>query len=178
MMRKSKRSLSSDELQSGSTVVGRMVDASAMGEIRRYELGVEALSELAAETVPMLGTGDYHRQPALMMRLAGISMSAWGEEVPHDMTQWVYPVRWSMFLWMSLSRILELTEHLAVRRPKAQWQQVHDAITAWRDSWGDDHRALDAEARFSTITGLTRGTESRVAFLHTSLVKMLSGVQA
>jgi hypothetical protein len=175
---KTERSVAGNRVPTGAMVAAQVTDPCEMAEVRRYELAVEALCELVTETVPLLGKGDYRLQPNFMVRLAGISMAAWGDRLPDDMSRWIYPVRWSMFLWMCLSRILELTEQLAVSHPRAQWHQVHDTIISWRDSWGDDSRARYAQARFATLTGLAQGKEDRATFLHESLLKVLCDVQA
>jgi hypothetical protein len=149
-----------------------------LSEFRRYELGVEALCELAVDATLVLGKGVRMVTPELMHRLSGVTLAAWGEVVPEDLSRYTYSIRLPKFIWMCLSRVLELTSLLALHDPRAQWQQVHETVEAWLDSWGDDERGKMARARFSTLTGLTQGPEARVQFMHSSLVKALSVVQA
>ena len=159
-------------------VVAKLVSERQFSEFRRYELGVEALCELAVDATLCLGRGVRNVSPDLMCRLSGITLAAWGEDVPADLSRWTYSIRLPKFIWMCLSRVLELTSLLALHDPRAQWNQVHETVEAWLDSWGDDERAKMARTRFSTLTGITQGQEARAQYMHSSLVRALSAVQA
>jgi hypothetical protein len=167
---------------SGQSVAATLVSTARFDKIRRYELGVEALCELASEITLTLAGSDSMRGPdamaAFVHRYWGISYASRGQPVPAGVFEAPARMRTTALLWLCLERILELTDYLGRHAAGAQWRQFHEIIHAWRDSWGDDTRARIAQARFSTLTGLTREGEARVEYMHSALVKALSIVGA
>ena len=152
---------------------------------RRYELGVEALCELICEILSSLAQmGELEQAAAkkvsssFAQRFSGISLAVANPAVMLDMDGWVPPMTTGRLLWMCLKRVLEFTQALSERDPKAYWHQLHDIVEAWRDAWGDDRRAQIAQTRFSTLTGITRRHQSKLRYMHEALVKALSEVQA
>jgi hypothetical protein len=148
---------------------------------RCHEFGVEGLSELATEILIGIADADYlHPRNAgaeLVQRYWGISYASLGKETPAAL-RGMGPLPALMVLSMCLERISVLTRELASKDEESHWPQVHDMVVAWRDSWGDDERARMAQARFSTLTGLTRGKQTRAAYLNSALIAALSVVQA
>jgi hypothetical protein len=159
----------------------RLVRLRSLDRVRRYEFGVEALCELTTEMLIAIGrSADARGQgaaPSFVHRYWGISFAAWGSDMPEGI-QGIAPVPLQMLLWMCLERISELTHALGELKPHTHWQQVHEMVGAWRDSWGNDDRAKHAQARFSTLTGITRGSQQRGEYLRASLIEALSVVQA
>jgi len=164
----------------GSAIVAEMVGNSALNEVRRAELGVEALCELVTDLSHVIAAGESHRPVAAdyRLRLAGIQCAVSGEGLPWEVPENAYLMTAGMLLWTSLSRILEMTSLLALRHSISQWMGVHEVITTWRDCWGDDDRAGYALLRFSTLTGLVQGKRKKAAFLNDSLVQVLSVIRA
>jgi hypothetical protein len=166
----------------GHRVAAAYIDGDRFDKTLRYELGVEALCELASEITVGLASSDRLRGPdalaSFVHRYWGISYASRGEHVPPSAFGTAARMRTTALLWLCLERILELTDHLGRHAGGAQWRQFHEIIHAWRDSWGDDGRARIAQARFSTLTGLTREGEARVEYMHSALVKALSIVGA
>jgi hypothetical protein len=148
---------------------------------RCHEFGVEALCELSTEIlVAVAGADDDQRFNAgadLVRRYWGISYAALGKETPQGL-RGMGPLPALMLLWMCLERISVLTRELAMQNENSNWPQVHEMVVAWRDCWGNDDRATMAQARFSTLTGLTRGSQKRAAYLNSALIAALSVVQA
>jgi hypothetical protein len=161
--------------------IGRLVRLRSLDRVRRYEFGVEALCELTTELLITIGRSrDAQRQgaaPGFLQRYWGISFAAWGSDMPEGILG-MAPVPLQMLLWMCLERISELTHTLGELSQQTHWRQVHEMVGAWRDSWGEDERAKYAQARFSTLTGLTRGSQQPGEYLRASLIEALSVVQA
>jgi hypothetical protein len=158
-----------------------LADTETFTMTRCHELGVEALCELATEILlAVAGADDEQRFNAgadLVRRYWGISYAALGKETPLGLRS-MGPLPAPMLLWMCLERISALTRELAMQNENSNWPQVHEMVAAWRDSWGNDERAKIAQARFSTLTGLTRGSQKRAAYLNSALIAALSVVQA
>lgn len=167
---------------SGHDVAAALIAGDHFDKTLRYELGVEALCELASEmTVALACSGTVRGADALasfVHRYWGISYASRGQHIPPSAFATPARMRTTALLWLCLERILELTDYLGRNAGGAQWRQFHEIIHAWRDSWGDDARARIAQARFSTLTGLTRDGEARVEYMHSALVKALSIVGA
>jgi hypothetical protein len=148
---------------------------------RSHEFGVEALCELATEILVAVSGADdgqrFNADPILVRRYWGISYSALGKETPQAL-RGMGPLPALMLLWMCLERISVLAHELALQNENSHWPQVHEMVVAWRDCWGDDDRAQMAQARFSTLTGLTRNGQKRAAYLNSALIAALSVVQA
>jgi hypothetical protein len=161
-----------------SAVIARLISPQQLDSVRRYELGVEALCELAGDAARVLENGSGEVPTEFFTRYSGLSMAARGEEVPADLRRFTRPMRASKMLAMCLSRVQEFTRHLAQYHSRAQWQDVLEIVDAWINSWGDDERSRYAQARFSTLTGLVRGHEPWVGYMYSALIKSLSEVQA
>jgi hypothetical protein len=148
---------------------------------RRHELGVEALCELATEILVAVADSDddqrFNAPARFVHRYWGISYTALGKETPPGL-RGMGSLPALMLLWMCLERISVLTRELASQNENSNWPQVHEMVVAWRDCWGDDERAKIAQARFSTLTGLTRGGQKRSTYLNSALIAALSVVQA
>jgi hypothetical protein len=153
----------------------------ALTMTRLHELGVEALCELATEILLAVSDSEdeqrFNAPAELVHRYWGISYTALGKETPPGL-RGMGSLPALMLLWMSLERILVLTRELALQNENSNWPQVYEMVVAWRDCWGDDERASIAQARFSTLTGLTRGAQKRAAYLNSALIAALSVVQA
>ncbi len=150
----------------------------ALDRIRRYELAVEAFCQLSSEVLQRATRKD-EAAPALLIRQYWrFSYGAWGEPAPELVASRVTQMNMGKLLWSCLTRVVELTDDLVRRKQQGHWQLVRDVIIAWRDAWGDDDTAKFAQARFSTLTGLSRGSEERITFMNTALIKTLSEVQA
>jgi hypothetical protein len=154
-------------------------------EWRRYEFGVEALCELACDILSSLTDSAEIDQAtcrrvsdSFARRFSGINLAVANPQLALSMEGWVAPVSVGKLLWLSLKRVMEFSELLADKEPTGQWRQIYDIIEAWRDAWGDDKRACMAQARFSTLTGITRGRQSKLRYMHDALIKALSVVQA
>lgn len=152
---------------------------------RRYELGVEALCELICDIlVSLTQAAELDKSAArrastdFAQRFSGFSLAVANPTVMLNMDGWVPPMSTGRLLWMCLKRVLEFTEALSERDSTAHWRQIHEIVEAWRDAWGDDKRAQIAQARFSTLTGITRGHQNKLHYMHEALVKALSEVQA
>ena len=148
---------------------------------RCHEFGVEALCELATEILVAVAAADddqrFDAAPELVRRYWGISYTALGRQTPPGLLgMGLLPAL--MLLWMCLERVSVLTHELALQNENSNWPQVHEMVVAWRDCWGEGERAKMAQARFSTLTGLTRGTQRRAAYLNSALITALSIVQA
>jgi len=158
-----------------------LAKAEALTMTRRHEFGVEALCELATEILVAVVEADdeqrFNARAELVRRYWGISYSALGRDTPPGL-RGMGPLPALMLLWMCLERISVLTRELAMQLENSNWPQVHDMVVAWRDCWGDDERAKIAQARFSTLTGLTRDGQKRAAYLNSALIAALSVVQA
>ena len=166
----------------GQAVAAALIAGERFDKTLRYELGVEALCELSSEIAVALACSGNVRGPDAMAsfvhRYWGISYASRGGYVPQSAFATPSRMRTTALLWLCLERILELTDYLGRLSGGAQWRQFHEIIHSWRDSWGDDTRARIAQARFSTLTGLTRDGEARVEYMHSALVKALSIVGA
>ncbi len=145
---------------------------------RRYELAVEAFCQLSSAVLQRATRKEEAAPASLVRQYWQFSYGAWGEPAPDLVAS--RPTRMNMgkLLWLCLTRVIELTDDLVRRRKHGNWQLVRDVIIAWRDAWGDDDTAKFAQARFSTLTGLSRGTEERITFMNSALIKALSEVQA
>jgi hypothetical protein len=161
--------------------VADFATAEALSMTRCHEFGVEALCELTTEILmAVAGCDDDQRlnaSSALVRRYWGISYSAIGKDTPPGL-RGMGPLPALMLLWMCLERISILTRELALQNENSNWPQVHEMVVAWRDCWGDDERSKIAQARFSTLTGLTRGAQNRATYLKSALITALSVVQA
>lgn len=153
----------------------------ALNITRCHEFGVEALCELATEIlIAVAAAHDAQRleaRSALVRRYWGLSYAALGRQTPPGL-RGMGPLPALMLLWMCLERVSALTRELALQNENSNWPQVHEMVVAWRDCWGEGDRAKMAQARFSTLTGLTRGTQKRTAYLNSALIAALSVVQA
>ena len=150
----------------------------ALDQTRRYELAVEAFCQLSSKVLERAIRKDEAAPAFLVQQYWKFSYGAWGEPAPDMVAS--RPTRMNMgkLLWLCLTRVIELTDDLVRRRQHGGWQLVRDVIIAWRDAWGDDDTARFAQARFSTLTGISRGDEERITFMNTALIKALSEVQA
>jgi hypothetical protein len=147
-------------------------------EVRRCELGVEAICQLTTDVLAI--SAKNHEAPApvhLVRRYWGISHAASAE----PLSDWARAAQMSagMLLWMCLARAIDLTKDLVRVHAKDRWKEVQEVIVAWQDAWGNDARAKYAQASFSTLTGIVRGAkEPYGAYMHAALVMALSDVQA
>jgi hypothetical protein len=161
--------------------VAEMAAPASLSVTRCHEFGVEALCELATELLIALAEADddqrFDARPELVRRYWGISYSSLGKETPPGL-RGMGALPALMLLWMCLERVSVLTRELALQNENSNWPQVHEMVVAWRDCWGEGERARMAQARFSTLTGLTRGTQRRAAYLNSALIAALSVVQA
>src|SRR5260370_16813899 len=140
-----------------------------MDDVRRYELGVEAICQLTTDVLAISAKNHETEAPAhLVRRYWGISHAASAEALP-DLAR---PARMSagMLLWMCLTRAIDLTKDLVRVHAKDRWQEVQEVIVAWQDAWGNDARAKYAQASFTTLTGIVPGTkENYTPYLHPPL---------
>jgi hypothetical protein len=150
----------------------------ALDRTRRYELAVEAFCQLASEVLQRATRKDAAAPPSLIEQYWRFSYGAWGEPTPEVVASRPTKMNMGKLLWLCLTRVIELTDDLVRRKQQGSWQLVRDVIIAWRDAWGEDDTAKFAQARFSTLTGLSRGSEERVTFMNSALIKALSEVQA
>jgi len=150
----------------------------ALDQTRRYEIAVEAFCQLSSEVLQRALRKDEAAPADFVQRYWRFSYGTWGEPAPEIVAS--RPTRMNMgkLLWLCLTRVIELTDDLVRRKQHGDWQLVRDVIIAWRDAWGDDDTAKFAQARFSTLTGFSRGNEERSTFMNTALIKALSQVQA
>ena len=146
-------------------------------EARRYELGVEAICELATDVVALrLKNRDAEAPAGLVARYWGIVEAASAPPLPLAR---VAQVTTGMLAWMCLTRATRWMKNLVRVHSKGRWEEVQEMIVAWQDAWGNDARAKYAQARFTTLTGLVRGaTEEHYVYMHSALIKALSDVQA
>jgi hypothetical protein len=150
----------------------------ALDQTRRYEIAVEAFCQLSSDVLTRASSKDEAAPALLVQQYWRFSYGTWGEPAPEIVAS--RPTRMNMgkLLWLCLTRVIELTDDLVRRKQHGNWQVVRDVIIAWRDAWGDDDTAKFAQARFSTLTGLSRGDEERSKFMNSALIKALSAVQA
>ena len=147
-------------------------------EVRRCELGVEAICQLTTDVLAISAKNHEAQAPAhLVRRYWGISHAASAEPLP-DLAR-AAQMSAGMLLWMCLARAIDLTRDLVRVHAKDRWQEVQELIVAWQDAWGNDARAEYAQASFTTLTGIVRGAkEDYNAYMHAALVMALSDVQA
>ena len=150
----------------------------ALDQTRRYELAVEAFCQLSSEVLRCAMRKDEAAPTFLIQQYWRFSYGAWGEPAPEIVASRPTRMNVGKLLWLCLTRVIELTDDLVRRKQHGNWQLVRDVIIAWRDAWGDDDTAKFAQARFSTLTGLSRGNEERITFMNSALIKALSEVQA
>ena len=147
-------------------------------DVRRYELGVEAICQLTTDVLAI--SAKNHEAPApahLVQRYWGISHAVSAEALsePARATR----MSAGMLLWMCLARATDLPKDLVRVHSKERWQEVQEVIVAWQDAWGNDARAKYAQASFTTLTGIVRGAKQDYnAYMHAALVMALSDVQA
>jgi hypothetical protein len=146
-------------------------------EARRYELGVEAICELATDVVALrLKNRDAKVPAGLIERYWGIINAASPVALPLARTA---QVTTGMLAWMCLTRAIRWMKNLVSVHSKGRWEEVQEMIVAWQDAWGNDARAKYAQARFTTLTGIVRAaTEEHDVYMHSALIKALSDVQA
>jgi hypothetical protein len=146
-------------------------------EARRYELGVEAICELATDVVALrLKSRDAEAPEGLIQRYWGIIDAASPAPLPSARME---RVTTGMLAWMCLTRAIRWMRNLVRVHSKGRWEEVQEMIVAWQDAWGNDERAKYAQARFTTLTGIVRGaTEEHDIYMHSALIKALSDVQA
>jgi hypothetical protein len=146
-------------------------------EGRRYELGVEAICQLATEVVALrVNSRDAKAAAVLIDRYWGIVYAVSAQPLPLASTT---KVTKDMLVWMCLTRAISWMKNLVRVHSKGRWEEVQEMIVAWQDAWGNDARAKYAQARFTTLTGIVRGAnEEHYAYMHTALIKALSDVQA
>ena len=149
-----------------------------MDDVRRYELGVEAICQLTTDVLAISAKNHDAEAPArLVRRYWEISHAALAEPLP-DLAR-VARMSAGKLLWMCLTRAIDLTKDLVRVHAKERWQEVQEVIIAWQDAWGDDARAQYAQANFATLTGIVRGAKQDYnAYMHAALVMALSDVQA
>ena len=147
-------------------------------EVRRFELGVEAMCQLTIDVVARTAKNRDAAAPASQIRRYWeISNAVLGRPLP-DLTRTV-KVTAGMLVWMCLKCATGWMKDLVRAHSKDRWQEVQEMIVAWQDAWGNDARAKYAQARFATLTGIVRApNEEHDAYMHTALVKALSDVQA
>ncbi|HEY6618360.1 MAG TPA: hypothetical protein VIY68_02335 [Steroidobacteraceae bacterium] len=160
--------------QNGAAVCAALCE---FEDARRYELGVEALCQLATDVVVALSEKS-RRAPVpggLIDRYWGIMYACSDDPVVFDrgvLTR-------GTFIWICLTRAIRWTNCLVRVHSIGRWAEVQEIIIAWQDAWGIDARALYAQARFSTLTGLGRAAgEEPDAYMDRVLIKALSDVQA
>jgi hypothetical protein len=145
-------------------------------DARRYELGVEAICQLATDVVALsMKNRDAEAPAALIARYWGIIHAASARPLPlaHN------AVSTGMLVWMCLTQAIRWAKNLVRVHSKGRWEEVQETIVAWQDARGNDARAKYAQARFTTLTGIVRGAaEEHDAYLHAALIKALSDVQA
>ena len=146
-------------------------------EVRRFELGVEAICQLATEVVALRMKNRGAAAPAdLLDRYWGIIYAVSDQPLPSAR---MAKVTMDMLVWMCLTRAIRWMKNLVRVHARARWEEVREMIVAWQDAWGNDARAKYAQARFTTLTGIVRGaTEEHHAFMHSALIRALSDVQA
>jgi len=145
---------------------------------RRHELGVEAMCQLIIDVIARRAKNRDAAAPASQVRRYWeISNAVLGQPLP-DLTRTV-KVTAGMLVWMCLKCATVWMTDLVRAHSKDRWQEVQEMIVAWLDAWGNDARAKYAQARFATLTGITRApNEEHDAYMHAALVKALSDVQA
>jgi hypothetical protein len=146
-------------------------------EVRRFELGVEAMCRLATDVVALTVKNRDAEAPAdLFDRYRGIIYAVSDQPPPSAR---MAKVTIAMLVWMCLKRATGWMKDLVRAHSKGRWQEVQEMIVAWQDAWGNDARAQYAQARFATLTGIVRKPdEKHDAYMHAALVKALSDVQA
>jgi hypothetical protein len=147
-------------------------------EVRRFELGVEAMCQLIIDAVSRRAKNRDAAAPASQVRRYWeINNAVVGQPLP-DLTRTV-KVTAGMLVWMCLKCASGWMKNLVRVHSKGRWQEVQEMIVAWQDAWGSDGRAKYAQARFATLTGIVREPDERHdAYMHAALVKALSDVQA
>jgi hypothetical protein len=145
-------------------------------EVRRLELGVEAMCQLATDVVALREKNRDAEAPAnLSDRYWGIIYAVSDRPLPSARMA----VTTDVLVWMCLTRAIRWMKNLVRVHSKGRWEEVQEMIVAWQDAWGNDARAKYAQARFSALTGIVRGaTEEHHAYMYSSLIKALSDVQA
>jgi CO dehydrogenase/acetyl-CoA synthase gamma subunit (corrinoid Fe-S protein) len=146
-------------------------------DARRYELGVEAICQLAAEVVALrVKTREAKAGADLIDRYWGIIYAVSAESLPLASN---FKVTKDMLVWMCLTRAISWMKNLVRVHSKSRWEEVQEMIVAWQDAWGNDARAQYAQAKFTTLSGIVRGAnEEHQSYMHTALIKALSDVQA
>jgi hypothetical protein len=146
-------------------------------EVRRLELGVEAICQLATDVVALRVKNRDAEAPADMIeRYWAIIYAVSDQPLPSAR---MAKVTTDMLVWMCLTRAIRWMKNLVRIHSRSRWEEVQEMIVAWQDAWGNDARAKYAQARFSTLTGIVRGaTEEHRAYMHSALIKALSDVQA
>ncbi len=146
-------------------------------EVRRFELGVEAICGLATDVVALSVKKRGAEAPAdLIDRYWGIIYAVSDQPLPSARMP---EVTTDMLIWMCLTRAIRWMKNLVRVHSKGRWEEVQEMIVAWQDAWGNDARAKYAQARFTTLTGIVRGaTEEHHAYMHSALIRALSDVQA
>jgi hypothetical protein len=146
-------------------------------EVRRFELGVEAMCRLATDVVALIVKNRDAEAPAdLIDRYWGIIYAVSDQTLPSAR---MAKVTTDMLVWMCLKCATGWMKDLVRAHSKVRWQEVQEMIVAWQDAWGNDARAQYAQARFATLTGIVRKSdEKHDAYMHAALVKALSDVQA
>jgi hypothetical protein len=145
-------------------------------DVRRYELGVEAICQLATEVVASrVKNRDAAAGADLIDRYWGIIYAVSAQPLPlaHK------AVSTDMLVWTCLTQATRWMKDLVRVHSRGRWEEVQEMIVAWQDAWGNDARAKYAQARFATLTGIVRGaTEEHDVYMHGALIKALSDVQA
>lgn len=146
-------------------------------DTRRYELGVEAICQLATEVVKLrLKSRDAAAPADLIDRHWAIVYAVSAQTFSFERTA---KVTKDMLVWMCLRRAISWMRHLVSVHSTGRWEEVLEMIVAWLDAWGNDARAKYAQSRFTTLTGIVRGAnEEQHTFMHAALIKALSDVQA
>jgi hypothetical protein len=148
-----------------------------LDEVRRFELGVEAICQLATDVVARRVKDRDAQAPAdLIDRYWGMIYAASDQPLPSTR---MAKVTTDMLVWMCLTRAIRWMKNLIRVHSKGRWQEVQEMIVAWQDAWGNDARAKYAQARFATLTGIVRELdEKHSAYMYAALVKALSDIQA
>jgi hypothetical protein len=146
-------------------------------DARRYELGVEAICQLATEVIELrLNKRDAEAPADLIDRHWGIVYAVSAQTFSFERTA---KVTKDMLVWMCLRRAISWMRNLVRIHSNGRWEEMAEMIVAWLDAWGNDARAKYAQARFTTLTGIVRGAnEEHHAYMHAALIKALSDVQA
>jgi hypothetical protein len=146
-------------------------------DARRYELGVEAVCQLATDVVALRAKCLDAQAPAeLIERYWGIVYAVAAQPPPLARADGAST---GMLIWMCLTRAIRWMKDLVQVHSRGRWEEVREMIVAWQDAWGNDARAQYAQARFTTLTGIVRGAkEEQHVYMHAALIKALSDVLA